>query len=629
MSAAGVEPKVPPAQAALWHAEWLVTVGPRGRADGDLAGRRWQSGDTELSVVGGEGSDLRIAEDARLVVILSGVLSNAREIDPTAGAADAAQIALRMIAAESDAAFTHLRGAFALLVWHRDSATLQVVRDQVGLQPIFWAQGQAGWVLSPSPDVLVSQPGVSRAFDAVALSEWLCGWFPAMEDTAYREVKRVPPATVMTLRGASSSFRRYWDPFPQDGELQYLGDDEIEQFEPTLTRAVRRAMDVGPSAIFLSGGLDSIAVAVAATDVARERAAQLPLALSLVFPEGASNEEAVQAGAARLLGLAQQLVPFDEAVGPPGLLAGALALSATWPQPMWNLWAPAYMALARRAAADGRRLLLTGRGGDEWLTLSPYLLADLLRRGDLTGAWRLLQMRRRSNNLRGVRAAARLLWLTAGRPLASAALDRVAPAMWHRRRRQRLLAERPDWVAPDPVVRRAMDERIERWIEPARPSGGFYQREARLALRHPAIAHDMEETQEFGRRHGMRMLHPFWDVDVIELAHRVPPEVLMQDGRSKWLLRRRLTARLAGLGLERRGKVSARGVFQDLLEHEAPPILEKLGGPQALARIGVVATSGIESAGQPPSLTKRWGGSGRLWTLLNLETWVRQRAKAQ
>ena len=198
--------------------------------------------------------------------------------------------------------------------------------------------------------------------------------------------------------------------------------------------------------------------------------------------------------------------------------------------------------------------------------------------------------------------------------------------MWHRRRRRRLLAERPEWVAPDPAVRRAMDERIERWIEPARPAGGFYQREARLALRHPAIAHDMEETQEFGRRHGMRMLHPFWDVDVIELAHRVPPSVLMQDGRSKWLLRRRLTARLPGLGLESRGKVSARGVFQGLLGREAPPILEALGGPRALTRIGVVSMSGIESSSQLPSLTQRWGGSGRLWTLLNLETWVRQRA---
>ena len=284
MSAAGVEPTVAPADAALWHAEWLVTLGPRVGVDHDSAKRRWQSGDTELSIAHGEGSDLRIAEDARFVVIFSGVLSNAREMDPAAGERDAARIVLHAIAAEAEAAFTRLRGAFALLVWDREHATLQIVRDQIGLEPIFYARGRAGWMLSPSPDVLVSQPGVSREADAVALSEWLCGWFPAIEDTAYREVKRVPPATVMTVRGTAASFRRYWDPFPDDGQVEYLGDDEIDRFESTLTRAVSRAMDVGPSAIFLSGGLDSIAVAVAATDIARERSAQLPLALSLVFP---------------------------------------------------------------------------------------------------------------------------------------------------------------------------------------------------------------------------------------------------------------------------------------------------------------------------------------------------------
>ena len=627
MSAAVGEPAVPVADSACWHAEWFATLGPPGLASQDAAARRWHCGASELQVARVAGSDLRIAENDRYVVIVSGVLTNLCELEAEAVEHDGARVALALIDADPDAAFGRLRGAFALLVWHKQDATLRLVRDQIGLEPLFYTRGRTGWIVSPSPDVLTAQPGVSRDADAVALSEWLCGWFPAIEDTAYRDVKRVAPATVMTLAtGVDAVSRRYWDPFPDDREVSYLGGEEIERFDATLTRAVRRAMGVGPSAIFLSGGLDSIAVAVAASDVAVEQGARVPLALSLVFPEGASNEAAVQVGASRQLGLPQQLVPFDEAVGPVGLLAGALALSATWPQPMWNLWAPAYMALARRAASDGRRLLLTGRGGDEWLTLSPYLLADLFRRGDFAGAWRLLQMRRRSNDLRGVRSIARLVWTTAGRPLASAALDWAVPGLWHRRRRRRLLAERPAWVAPDPAIRRAMDDRIERWIEPARPAGGFYQREARLALRHPAIAHDMEETQEFGRRHGMRMLHPFWDVDVIELAHRVPPRVLMQDGRSKWLLRRRVTARLPGLGLERRGKVSARGVFQGLMGREAPPILEALGGPRALARLGVVAMSGIESASQLPSSTERWGGPGRLWTLLNLETWVRQRA---
>lgn len=618
-----LETERPSEPVARWHAEWVARLGPADQADS--ASRRWRSESADFSVSRTDGSDVRIAEGRRHVVIFAGALLNAAEIDPAAGDRDAARLTLGLFESIGWKALERLRGPFVVLVWDRAEGTLQVARDQVGLEPMFYARGGGVWWFSPSPDVLAALPGVSRAIDAVALSEWLCGWFPAVEDTAYRDVKRVPPAVVMTIRGADTQWTKYWDPFRADEPIEYLREEELDRFDQTLARAVGRTLSVGPSSIFLSGGLDSVAVAVAATDAARSSGMAAPLALSLRFPDGEANEETIQAGAAAGLGLPQRLLPFDQAVGERGLLAEALALSATWPQPMWNLWAPAYLSLARMAAADGRRLLLTGRGGDEWVAISPYLLADQLRSGRIVQAWRLLRMRQRSNHLTA-RQAARVVWMTAGRPLASAALDWLAPGIWHGWRRRRLLSERPAWVAPDPSIRRAMDDRIERWIDPARPPGGFYQREARQALRHPAITHDLEETQEFGRRLGMRMLHPFWDVDVIELAHRVPPALLMKDGRSKWLLRRQLAERLPGLGLERRGKASAQHVFRDLMTGQAPEVWRQLGGPAALGRIGVVDVRDVESSGPQSSLARRWGGSGRLWTMLNLETWVRQRS---
>lgn len=602
-------------------AGWLVTVGPSVDAPG---ARSWVGRDGVFTLAVPAGFELAVAESSRWVVAFSGVLANAVELDPAASGAEAARLALAAVERSGAEAFGRLRGAFAVLAWDRIAGTLLVARDQVGLEPIFYARAGRAWLFSSSPDVLVEHPSVSRAIDALALSEWICGWFPAVEDTAYRDVKRLPPATVLTVDRGQVRLAKYWDPFPEGEPVSYLRESELEQFDGVLRRAVARTMRVGPAAVLLSGGLDSITVAVTATEVARATGAAAPLALSLVFPEGESNEGAVQMGVAERLGVEQRCVAFADAVGSRGLLADALALSGGWPQPMWNLWAPAYASLARIGAAAGRQLLLTGRGGDEWLTISPYLLADLLPRGRVGLAWKLLRMRQRSNQLSAA-GAARLVWLTAGRPLGSAFMDRVAPRLWHRRRQRRLLSERPDWVAPGATLRGAMEARIDRWIEPARPRGGFYQREARLALRHPAITHDMEETQEFGRRHRMRMLHPFWDVDLIELAHRVPPSLLMKDGRSKWLLRRRIEERLPGLGLERRGKVSARGVFRDVMDSQAPAAWHALGGVKALADIGVVRTADIESRGAERSLVQRCGGSGRLWTLLNLETWVRQR----
>jgi asparagine synthase (glutamine-hydrolysing) len=610
---------------ARWHADWVVTFGPR---DGAPAGATtWTSGSTTLALSEAEGGAVQVAADDRLVVVFSGALVNAPELVPGATLADAARIVLERFAAAGERAFGELRGTFAAMVWDREVDRLYVARDQVGIEPIFYARHRTTWYWSPSPDALVRQPGVSAEPDAVALAEWLCGWFPAPEDTSYRDVKRVRPAALLTVSGDALTERRYWDPWPDGTPIAWIGEEEAGQIDPLLDRAVDRTLRAGRSAIFLSGGVDSIAVAAAATDLERSRGRETPLALSLAFPDARSNEAPIQKAVAAHLGLAQELVGLVEASGPDGLVTGALALSAGWPQPMWNIWAPAYMELARRAARAGREVVLTGRGGDEWFTISPYLMADLFARGDLVNAWRFLRMRSRSEAMGGLRGAARLVWATAGRSLASATLDAIAPGPWHQRRRRRLLSERPSWVAPDPTVRRAMDERVERWMDPARPDQGFYVREARTALRHPAVTHDMEETQEFGRRHGLRMLHPFWDVDLVSLLSRVPPPMLMRQGRSKWFLRRRLTERFPGFGLEKRTKVDAGHVFQAAVTRDSMAAMARLGGPKSLARVGAVGLEVIESRVRPEA-EGRWGEPGRLWTLLTLETWVRHRDRA-
>jgi hypothetical protein len=99
----------------------------------------------------------------------------------------------------------------------------------------------------------------------------------------------------------------------------------------------------------------------------------------------------------------------------------------------------------------------------------------------------------------------------------------------------------------------------------------------------------------------------------------------MRDGRSKWLLRRRLAQRVPGLGLETRGKISAAHVFRDILEREAPRAWEQLGGPRSLVHFGVADASVVQLLRRPQAMVQQWGGPGRLWTLLNLESWVRRR----
>ena len=609
---------------AIHHNDWVAALGPAvDRLSAAADAHRWRTHSTAFSVTGAAGSDLRCAEDEELVLFFTGVLTNVSELQAGAAQSDAARVALRLVKKDGQRAFSALRGPFGVIAWNRHTGELTAARDHLGMQSLFYASaGTHGWLVSPSPDVLVSQPGVSRAPDAVALSEWIIGWYPVNDDSAYRDVKKVPPATAMTFKGPERTKVRYWNPYNSPPE--WLADKDLEQFEPLLTRAVNRATLGRRPAIFLSGGVDSISVAVAAADLARRTGTLPPLALSLAFPDKASNEETIQKGVAQQLGMDQFIIPFASATGPKGLLAPALADGASWPQPMWNVWEPAYSTLARHASANGHTVILTGRGGDEWLTISPRLMADQIRRGDFLGAWRVLRSYHTANAA-WTPGIANLAWMCAGRPLASAALDAVAPGAWHRRRRRRLWSELPAWVAPDPAVRRAMDERLDQWIKPARPVGGFYEQAGKQTVEHPAITHDMEEAQEFGRRHGVRHMHPYWDVDLLEMLRRVRPEALISDGRAKALVRPVLARRLPGLGLESRVKVSAGNVFMGIMGREGPAEWQRMGGVQTLARIGAVDAANIQSGAWQDGWRKRLGGSGRVWTLMTFESWLQHR----
>jgi hypothetical protein len=105
------------------------------------------------------------------------------------------------------------------------------------------------------------------------------------------------------------------------------------------------------------------------------------------------------------------LLSFEEALGGRGLIEAATALIAEWPVPMLNLWNPAYAALSARGQARGCRTILTGNGGDEWLAVSPFLAADLIKSLDVVGFVRFATTLKRS-----YRASRLSLWRGASGP---------------------------------------------------------------------------------------------------------------------------------------------------------------------------------------------------------------------
>ncbi len=575
---------------------------------------------------------LSTAANARVRVIFDGILFEPEDLARRLGAAasDAASPASLVLAAYEqlgDRWLQALSGEYGFVLEDLRARRLFAVRDAMGLRPLFYAEAGAELLVSWSTDVLLQQPGVSHALNRVALAEHLVHRWSDASETYFQAIRRVPPGHVLEVDEVGRRLRRYWDP-GAGGSIEWLRDDEVGLFDAALERAVVRCLTRarGRTAIFLSGGFDSVSVAAVAVDAARRLDRPVPRALSLGFPHPECNEEFVQRGIAQALGIPQEFIAFEEAVGRRGLLQPAAELSATWPAPMMNLWNPAYLELARRGRELGCTVVLTGNGGDEWLTVGPYLSADLMRAGDLAGVARLIGVLQRSYRITRYEAIRSAVWTFGLRPLIGMSVDRVAPGYWRGRRRRKIIASTPAWLAPDPALRAMVDARAERVLAPPQPPpGGFYEQHMRTALDHPLMAIEAEEYFEFGRRVGVSMAHPYWDSDLVALLYRTPPHLLSKGGRAKGLVRDAIARRFPHLGFERQRKVHATNFYWSTLQREGSAAWARLGRASALGDLGIVDAVRLGETLAELIAGRRPRESYQIWTALHLEAWTRSR----
>lgn len=517
----------------------------------------------------------------------------------------------------------HLSGIFGLIAWNAGEHALQAVRDPLGVQPLFHCERGRTVLFSNSIGALTRDPRTPADVNAAALAGLLANRLPYHDETFFSGVQRVPQGHVWQWGTGAAGLRRYWDPLPPGEPLVWAGADELEEFDALLERAVARTLSNGPVGIYLSGGIDSVAIAAYASDIER-RGGRAPWAFSLVFPDKDVDEEDVQRAVATSLCLPQLVLPLEEAVGPEGVLGAALALAADWPSPLLNPWLPAYLRLGREAVARGCRTILTGGGGDEWLTAGPYYAADLLRALELRQLVAFAAAYRRSYPHSGWRVAHNVLWRFGLRPLL---VDAVRPLL--ERRAQPLLKARlrhklPDWLAPDLALRRELYERRPT-AESTVPHGSIYVREGRRALEHPLVDFEMEETFESGLRTGARIRQLYWDADLLSLLYRVHPEDLNRGGRSKGLVREALDRRFPECGFRSQRKVIAIHFFQDLVLQQAARARKRLGPVTALAELGIVDRTRLEAdLDRIMSTRDRWH-TQRIWDILVMETWLRSR----
>ncbi len=159
-------------------------------------------------------------------------------------------------------------GIFALALWDRRDRRLWLIRDRLGVKPLYWGKLPDGGLLFGSElRALRTHPRFDAGLNMQAVAGYLRSACVAAPLTIYRNAWKLPPAHIMSVAaGEEPKLMRYWNlrevAVAGQNSLDRRGDAEVtDELEALLTDAIGRQMvsDV-PLGAFLSGGIDSSTV---------------------------------------------------------------------------------------------------------------------------------------------------------------------------------------------------------------------------------------------------------------------------------------------------------------------------------------------------------------------------------
>ncbi len=432
-----------------------------------------------------------------------------------------------------DGLLRRLHGMYAFALHDLARGELHLVRDRIGIKPLFWCE-RDGWLLfGSSLGALAGSGMLAPEPDPLGLRLYLRHQFVPGTHTALRDVHRLAPGSTLTVRGGRVHGPRVYWRLPENPPDADPRRDWAEELRTVLGRSVREHLladvEVG---VFLSGGLDSATV----LGLMRQAGQGRIRAFTVGFPGHDVHDESAQARAtAARFGAELRQVPFTA----DSAREVAPALLASIDEPIGDAACLPTFLLARLAAAEVK-VVHSGEGADELFAGYGYH-----RRRGLGQRLDALRARLRGEPGTGpsgfplAMTAAAVEALLAPLPAAPGALAAAEAALARagagavRDRLQRALRQDQSHWLPDDLL---------------------------MKVDRTTMAHSLEARV------------PFLDHRLVELAASMPADRKIHDGRGKAVLRAAF-ADLLGPELCQRPKHGFDLPMDQWLRHELRPLL--------------------------------------------------------
>jgi asparagine synthase (glutamine-hydrolysing) len=564
-------------------------------------------------------------EDGRLMIVYNGeVYNHADYREQLEGRGHVYQshcdteTILHLYEEHGAAAVQYLRGMFAFAIWDRDRRELFMARDRLGVKPLYYVHADDGSLYFASEiKSLLAAGAVKPEVNLAALPDYLANHATSGSETMFRGVKRLLPGHTLLWRDGRINVNEYWDIHfvePASGDAARSEKDYVDEWRELFRESVRlRLMADVPLGMFLSGGIDSSAIAAMMSGMVTE-----PIK---TFSVGFAEREANELEYARMVSRKFGTDHHEIIISPQQFFAALPKLIWHEDEPLAHL-ASVPLYFVSRLAHQHVKVVLTGEGSDEQLagydryrkTLANLAFAERYER--LTTRGMRSGIRRGVEGLPGgvVRRKLTRTFLTLPADLESIYFDNFA--VFPRALQTRLLS---------PAIQAELGA-----LDPYAGMRGYLAKtdagnllDQLLYVDTKTYLHELLMKQDqMSMAASIESRVPFLDHKLVEFTARLPQRMKLRGWTTKYILRRAMKGILPEPIISRRKMgfpvpVGAwfRGEFRGVID-------EYVLGERAAARgyLDPAVVQGLVARHQSGTENH----AERLWSLVNFEMWLRR-----
>jgi len=564
----------------------------------------------------GGGDQPILSEDGQTVIVFNGEVYNFKELRAELEGLGHrfrshcdTEVVLEAYRAWGISSFKRLRGMFAFAIWDKQKRELFLVRDRVGIKPLYYCQHGGDLYFGSELKVLFENPEVERRLDLEGLTYFLSLNYVPQPYTLAAGVNKVRPGCFLRWKGGHVTQEPFWSLsfWPDSRMTLEAGKEELDELMKASLKE-HLISDVGLG-IFASGGVDSTTV----LHYAAEAAGRQLKTFSVSFTGRSFDESPWFREVAKVYGTEHH--EFD--VNPETGLVDAIEQLAFYSDepsadagalPMWFL---------SKMTREHVTVALSGEGADELFagyqtyladeySLSARRIPSLMRRAGLglLSLWpasddKISLEYKAKRFLEGSLESAEAAHLYWNGTNSLDAKKRIAPGMAHR-------------PAAD-LYRRLPGE-----------SGAAGQLNRHLWLDQLYYLPDdiLYKCDRMSMAHSLEVRPPFLDHRIVEFAARVPERLKMHGGVLKLLLRELVRDKIPASVLNRPKQgfdIPTHHWFRTVLK----PLLLDTVTEEAVRESGVFSWSAVNDLIQR-HMSRRTNAGYQLWGLLTLFLWMKR-----